>query len=130
MQLGDLEKQVLQHLWKVQSASAKDVHKDFATHRTGSLNTIQSTLDRLYKKELLSRDKQGHAFQYFPKLERQEFIAQLIKSISNEFSANQEHSLLAAFSSFSTEFGATELDSLEEMINERRRVLAKIDDND
>ena len=54
MQLGDLEKMVLQYLWQHKSADVKEVYKHFEKIRGGSLNTYQSTLDRLYKKELLS----------------------------------------------------------------------------
>ncbi|WP_197477276.1 BlaI/MecI/CopY family transcriptional regulator, partial [Alcanivorax sp. HI0044] len=64
MQLGELEKQVLQYFWKGRTADAKSVHSHFEKRRGGTLNTIQSTLDRLYKKGLLRREKQGHAFHY------------------------------------------------------------------
>ena len=50
MNLGDLEKSVLQYFWEHQEADAKRVHAYFHAQRGGSLNTIQSTLDRLYKK--------------------------------------------------------------------------------
>ena len=55
MLLGELEKQVLEYLWKNQPADAKQVHSYFEKDRGGSLNTIQSTLERLFKKDLLSR---------------------------------------------------------------------------
>ena len=61
MQLGELEKQVLQYLWNASEADAKQVHVVLGQSRGNSLNTIQSTLDRLFKKGLLSRTKQGHA---------------------------------------------------------------------
>ena len=52
--LGELEKKVLLYFWRTESADAKRVHSYFRKSRGGSLNTIQSTLDRLYKKELLT----------------------------------------------------------------------------
>ena len=121
MQLGDLEKQVLQHLWQVKSADAKQVHAFFEKQRGGSLNTIQSTLDRLYKKGLLSRSKQGHAFQYQPKVERYDLIAQLIKSVTNDFITEDENSLVAAFSSISSELDESQLDKLEQLIEQQRQ---------
>lgn len=57
MQLGKLEKIVLQYLWNKKEADAKQVHSVLGVPRGNSLNTIQSTLDRLFKKELLSRSK-------------------------------------------------------------------------
>jgi len=47
MQLGELEKQVLQYLWNASEADAKQVHAVLGQSRGNSLNTIQSTLDRL-----------------------------------------------------------------------------------
>lgn len=62
MNLGELEKLVLQHIWDTGEVDAKQVFAHFEKNRGGTLNTIQSTLDRLFKKGLLSREKQGHAY--------------------------------------------------------------------
>lgn len=120
MLLGELEKQVLQYLWDTDQADAKQVYAHFEKRRGGSLNTIQSTLDRLFKKGLLRRDKQGHAFQYMAAVERQDFIGQLIKGITSDFSAADENPLLAAFTSMSQEFNEDQLEELERLIDAQR----------
>jgi len=48
MKLGELETLLLNYLFEVQKANAKQVHKHFAKERSGSLNTIQFTLGRLF----------------------------------------------------------------------------------
>ena len=123
MLLGELEKQVLEYLWKNQPADAKQVHSYFEKDRGGSLNTIQSTLERLFKKDLLSRVKNGHAYQYFPKIARQELIAQLIKNVTHDFIAEDENSIIAAFSSISSDLDEKQLDKLETMIEQQRKKL-------
>jgi predicted transcriptional regulator len=120
MLLGELEKQVLQYLWDTDQADAKQVHTHFKKRRGGSLNTIQSTLDRLFKKGLLRREKQGHAFQYMAAVERQAFIGQLIKDITSDFRAADENPLLAAFTSISSEFNEDQLEELERLIDAHR----------
>jgi predicted transcriptional regulator len=50
MNLGELEKLVLHYLWKHKNVDVKNVYSYFIQVRGGSLNTYQSTLDRLYKK--------------------------------------------------------------------------------
>jgi predicted transcriptional regulator len=120
MLLGELEKQVLQYLWDTDQADAKQVHAHFKKRRGGSLNTIQSTLDRLFKKGLLLREKHGHAFHYMAAIERQNFIGQLIKDITSDFSAADENPLLAAFTSISLEFSEDQLEELERLIDARR----------
>jgi predicted transcriptional regulator len=125
MQLGELEKQVLEYLWKTHPADAKQVHSYFEKNRGGSLNTIQSTLDRLFKKDLLGRIKNGHAFQYYPKVERHELIGQLIKSVTHDFVAEDENSVVAAFSSISSDLDEKQLDKLEAMIEQQRQKIQK-----
>ena len=123
MQLGELEKQVLEYLWKTQPADAKQVYRYFEKNRGGSLNTIQSTLERLFKKDLLGRVKHGHAYQYYPKVARHELIGQLIKSVTHDFVAEDENSVVAAFSSISEDLDEQQLDKLETMIEQQRQKL-------
>lgn len=120
MHLGELEKLVLQYLWKFGEADAKATHAHFERERGGSLNTIQSTLDRLYKKGLLHREKHGHAFVYRPAVGKDAFIGQLISDLSTEFGTSGENTLIAAFSSLSSKLDSNQLDALERLISEQR----------
>lgn len=119
MRLGDLEKQVLHYLWQMESADAKQVHAHLSKPRGGSLNTIQSTLDRLFKKGLLSREKLGHAFQYRPAVERYAFVGQLIQDVTREF-VDDENGLVAAFTSISSELTEAQLEQLERLIEAQK----------
>lgn len=123
MQLGELEKLVLHYLWQQAPLDVKQVFAHFEPIRGGSLNTYQTTLDRLYKKGLLSRQKVSYAFQYRPKIERHELIGQLIKSVTNDFVAGDDSSLIAAFSSMSKEFNEEQLVKLERLIEAQRQKL-------
>lgn len=120
MQLGELEKQVLQYLWNTSEADVKQVHAVLGLNHGRSLNTLQSTLERLFKKGLLSRSKQGHAYLYRAKLDRAALITKLITNVTNDFIKDGEHSLLAAFSSASANLNDDQLDKLERLIEEQR----------
>lgn len=122
MQLGELEKLVLQYLWNAPEADAKQVHGVLGQSRGNSHNTIQSTLDRLFKKGLLSRTKQGHAFFYRAKVDRDALIATLITNVTSDFVEEGEHSLIAAFSSASSNLDDAQLDQLEQLIEEQRKL--------
>jgi predicted transcriptional regulator len=119
VQLGELEKLVLNHLWDVGSADAKQVFDHFKKSRGGSLNTIQSTLDRLHKKGILKREKQGHAYQYRAGMEKEAFLGQLIRNVTQDFSDDHDH-LLAAFVSLSADLDEAHLDRLEALIRDSR----------
>lgn len=122
MQLGELEKLVLQYLWSVPEGDAKQVHGVLGQSRDSSLNTIQSTLDRLFKKGLLSRSKQGHAYFYKAKVDREGLIARLITNVTSDFVEEGEHSLIAAFSSASGNLNDNQLDLLEKLIEKQRKL--------
>jgi predicted transcriptional regulator len=122
MQLGELEKLVLQYLWNIKEADTKQVHSVLGLTRGNSHNTIQSTLDRLFKKKLLSRTKQGHAYFYTAKVDRESLIAQLITNVTSDFVQEGENSLVAAFSSASSQLDDEQLDALEKLIDEQRKL--------
>lgn len=122
MQLGELEKLVLQYLWNTPEADAKQVHGVLGLSRGNSLNTIQSTLDRLFKKSLLSRTKQGHAYCYRAKVDRETLLARLITNVTSDFVEAGEHSLIAAFNSTSANLDDAQLDTLEKLIEQQRKL--------
>lgn len=120
MQLGELEKLVLNYLWAQGAADVKQVHAHFQKTRGGSLNTIQSTLDRLHKKAILKREKQGHAYLYRAAMEKEVFLGALIRRVTLDFAADPNH-LLAAFVDLSADFDEAHLDHLEALIKASRQ---------
>jgi predicted transcriptional regulator len=129
MFLGELEKQVMQYLWSSPNVDAKQVHAALAKQRDSSPNTVQSALERLFKKGLLSREKHGHAYIYRAKIQREDLIAKLIDSVASDFISQGENSLVAAFSSVSSEMDEAQLDQLEKLIEIQRNQLKMGYDN-
>jgi len=69
--LGPLEWRVLEALWsRTAPASVRDLQPAFGEI---AYTTLMTTLDRLFRKGVLGRTKQGRAFFYTPRLTRQEF---------------------------------------------------------
>lgn len=118
--LGDLEMAALEYVWKVGSVDAKQVHKAFETTRGVSLNTIQSTLERLYKKSLLCREKISHAYVYRAALERHELMGKMIDNVVKSLSRGDAETMLAAFVDIAANSDESHLDRLEELIAEYR----------
>ncbi len=58
MELGDLEAAVLGSFRRLNRASARQVTKDLEPSRGLAYSTINTTLDRLYKKGMLARDEE------------------------------------------------------------------------
>jgi len=118
--LGELEMAVLEHLWTTESGDAKGVYKRIGTQRGISLNTIQSTLERLFRKQLLSREKISHSYVYSPSVQRGELMSQLIDDVVKTLSDGKTDYLLSAFIDYAARSDESSLDRLEELIAQRR----------
>ncbi|MFU8814998.1 MAG: BlaI/MecI/CopY family transcriptional regulator [Pseudomonadales bacterium] len=93
--LGELELAVLDHLWQVGEMTAKQTHAELGVSRGISLNTVQSTLERLARKALLERSKVGHAYRYSACVSREELIADLVGGVVGRLQGDAAASLLA-----------------------------------
>ena len=70
--LGTLEREVMEFLWnRSADATVGDVRAELGGD--AAYTTLMTTLDRLYRKGLLARRKEGRAFRYSPRLQRAEF---------------------------------------------------------
>src|SRR5690349_12791095 len=60
--LGTLERKVMEETWRLGEVSVRDIHQAFDEQI--AYTTLMTTLDRLFKKKLLNRRKDGRAFLY------------------------------------------------------------------
>lgn len=125
--LGHLEMAVLDRLWSAGPQDAKNVHQVVGTERGISLNTVQSTMERLYRKDLLSRQKVSHAYVYKPDVERNRLIGRMIDDVLHSFAAKEDESLLMAFVDHAAETDEHSLDILEKLIARKKAEINKKD---
>lgn len=118
--LGDLEVAVLEIIWDATECSAKEVHEHIGQKRGISLNTVQSTLERLHRKELLARSKRGHAYRYSAQVGRERLIASYIRETLGRFGGDAVASL-AAFVDAAEDIDESSLERLEELLRKRRQ---------
>lgn len=121
--LGDLEIAVLEDIWRFGPSDAKTVHTRVKHSRPLALNTVQSTLERLFRKGILRREKISHAYEYSAALSRQELIRKLVESTVRRVAGPQSNPLLAAFVDLAARADGDELRQLEELIARRRAEL-------
>lgn len=118
--LGDLEIAVLDLIWRDPGLSAKETHKKIGETRGISVNTVQSTLERLHRKQLLERTKKGHAFHYSARVTRERLVASLINDLVGRFSSDTTSSL-AAFVEMADQLDEPSLQALESELKNRRQ---------
>ena len=118
--LGALELTVLEELWCHDQLDAKAVHRIIGTRRGVGLNTIQSTLERLFRKQLLQREKVSHAYLYTPAVQREVLMARLIEDVVETFSSGRSEPMLTAFVDLAARVDEDNLTRLEQLIAKRR----------
>jgi len=79
-QLGDLERLVMEQLWAADSAlTVREVHDRLAGTRELAYTTVMTVLDRLAKKQLTERERDGKAWRYKAAAPREELAADLMR---------------------------------------------------
>jgi predicted transcriptional regulator len=115
----------MEHLWDGGEGEAKAVHAVLGRRRGITLNTIQSTLKRLFEKGLLERDKVSHAHVYRARVTREEFHRSALGELVGELMGGEADAMVAAFVDLTERAGVEHLERLEALVAERRRRLAK-----
>lgn len=120
--LGDLERTVMEQLWASgdsfpEGMSVRDVLHILETEREIAYTTVMTVLDRLSKKGLVVRDRDGRAWRYRPTDTREALTAQTMRQTLDDMDVSDRRAALMHFLD-----GATE-DEIEEF----RSVLAEID---
>ena len=116
---GDLEAAVIDHLWSHGSAEVKDVHRAVGEPRQITLNTVQTTLKRLYEKGLLSREKVSHAYVYVPAVSREEYQRRALDQTLELLMQGEAKAMVSAFVDLAERAGADQLQRLERLVTER-----------
>jgi predicted transcriptional regulator len=77
---GDLEASVMEILWTAQRPLlVRDVVELMRPERTLAYTTIMTVLDNLHRKGWVDREREGRAWRYEPRLDRQAYTALLMQ---------------------------------------------------
>lgn len=116
--LGARELEVMKILWRGESLSAKQVLDDLPNCEL-SLSSMQSTLERLFRKSLLTREKLGRFYVYQAKVSRSELITLLLGDIAEQVSDGQMAPMISGFMAFIGEDNtSTTTDKLQKAIDQ------------
>ncbi|MBV9760310.1 MAG: BlaI/MecI/CopY family transcriptional regulator [Acidobacteriaceae bacterium] len=123
--LGPLELQVMEILWSQGECNVRDVARALA--RPLAYTTLMTTLDRLFKKDILNRRKVERAFVYAPLLTRHEWNRRLADEWVAGFLTRPDSSrdlLVSCLIDAVETHDASLLRELERKIASKRRELA------
>jgi predicted transcriptional regulator len=123
--LGPLELRVVEHLWGCEAG--RSVREVQAALGDGlAYTTVMTTLDRLYKKGLLARRKDGRAFRYAARTSREAFAAGLLRrALDRLVGRSAARPLLASLVNAVGEHDRELLPELERLVREKERELRR-----
>jgi predicted transcriptional regulator len=131
-ELGPLEREVMGLIWgrpdDAAEVSVRDVHLAFEGRL--AYTTLMTTLDRLHKKGLLDRRKEGRAFFYSPRFSPNEFERGVARDVINTLlgrGSDGVEPILACIIDTVSERDRALLDELDRLIKEKRRELERKD---
>ena len=122
--LGKLERQVLEATWQMGEVSVRDVHRLFEERI--AYTTLMTTLDRLFKKRLLDRRKDGRAFLYTAAVSSEDFERGIKEDVIDGLLGNGADSVqpvLACIVDTVSERDRELLDELDRLVQEKKREL-------
>lgn len=126
-QLGELELALLKALWANPEQSALRLQQKLPRPQQCSLSTVQSTLERLHRKLLVQRRKQGHAYVYCARLGRAELLGKLLGGVIRQLHTGSLDPILSSFVDFADKIDEHTLDRLDELLQKRK--LARFEDD-
>ncbi len=122
-QLGPLEQRLLDALWERADATVRELVEDGGVCRDLAYTTVMTTLDRLFKKDFLTRKSEGRAFRYKPRFSREELHREVAGEAFRQFlNSSPTASLpLSYLVEIVSERDAELLDDLQEVVEAKRQ---------
>jgi predicted transcriptional regulator len=122
--LGRLERAVMDTVWAGGDFSVRDVQT--ALGRPVAYTTVMTTLDRLFKKGLVARRREGRAFVYSAALERHEIEASMTAGLLDGVLSGGPGAARPFLSNLVDAVGDSHdglLDELERLVRDKRETL-------
>lgn len=124
-QLGSLESQLMERIWARGEISVRDLHAELVPRL--AYTTIMTTLDRLFKKGLLSRRKMGKAYYYVAKLNEEEYKERLTQHLFGMVlnDGKNNNVVLSGFVDAVSEKDRQMLEELDQLVKAKKRALRR-----
>ena len=105
-------------LWRVESGTVEQVRSALPARYRGAYTTVQTVLNRLAERGLLTRGKRGNAIVYTPKLSETEYLS---RSIEETLASASTHARQAAIAQLIGDLDGDEITALRRRARELER---------
>ncbi len=76
---GELQTQVMAALWRLGTGTVEQVRSELPSRYRGAYTTVQTVLNRLAERGLLSRTREGRGIVYRPEVSEAEYLSRTIR---------------------------------------------------
>ena len=112
--LTKAEEKIMQILWKIEKGFIKDILDEFEEPKP-PYNTVSTIVRVLVKKEIVSFNKFGNTYEYFPLMTKEDYRnSQMNKLVSNYF--NNSFKKVVNFFSENEDLSINEVDEVMKML--------------
>ena len=119
---GELQTQLMTALWRLGAGTVEQVRSEIPPRYRGAYTTVQTVLNRLAERGLLSRRKVGNAIEYRPKISEADYLS---RSIASTLSGASVDARQVALARLIAELDRDELSDLQRLAGELPRTRRK-----
>jgi predicted transcriptional regulator len=102
--LGDLETAVMKYVWQCEGPGClgQEVQQELARERPVAITTILTTLDRLFDKGIVQREREGKAYRYRAALSEEQLQQRIVDGVLGSLIAQFPKAVAAYFANQDT----------------------------
>jgi predicted transcriptional regulator len=93
---GELQSQAMAALWRLGAGTVEQVREELPSRYQGAYNTVQTILNRLVDRGLLTRRREGRGYVYKPKVSEAEHLSGSIRRTLAGASSGARQAALAS----------------------------------
>lgn len=115
---GDLQQEIMRILWAGSGASVEGVREALPPDRQGAYTTVQTVLNRLADRGLVTRRKEGRMIHYAAAVSETDYLA---GSLQRTLKGASEEARRSALTNLVEELGPKDLEAIADVAAEIRR---------
>jgi predicted transcriptional regulator len=109
---GELQSQIMPTLWRLGAGTVEQVRAALPRRYQSAYTTVQTVLNRLAERGLLSRERKGQTIVYRPRISEAEYLSQSIGQTLSSASLEARQAVLAGLVG---DLNQTELSELQQL---------------
>ncbi|MDY0089010.1 MAG: BlaI/MecI/CopY family transcriptional regulator [Flavobacteriaceae bacterium] len=115
MQLSNSEEQLMEHLWKMETAFMKDILEAYPEPKPAT-TTVATLLKRMTDKKFVAYNEFGNSREYYPLVKKSDYFSKHVNGLIKNFFDNSA-SQFASFFTTETNLSENELEELKKIID-------------